>query len=151
MGGNGKLQVLCDLNPNIQYHVTTRAITGAGNILEAPSDGISLDITPPLTNFTSFMGIDTTETKHNADTIFTRSIDPYTASWSIIEPQSIITSTNIWLGSFPGGSNILPQTNMTSLTAIPNGLLHPTVPTGTPVIITLQGENIVNILYFIFS
>ena len=58
LAGHGKAQSPLPLNHGDMYYSTIRAITGAGDVLEAITDGFTVDLTPPSVAISEFAGAD---------------------------------------------------------------------------------------------
>ena len=139
MGGNGRLQTLSQMEPGKRYHVTVRAVTGANNILEAPTDGVIPDVSPPSLNITMIQRVVTPDKVQGP--MYTQTMKPFSATWEVEETESLVLGTTLALGSYPWGEDVLEPINSTAFTTVPNGLLNPSVTDGTAVITLLQAEN----------
>ncbi|XP_077996024.1 uncharacterized protein LOC144449371 [Glandiceps talaboti] len=139
--GSGKAQSLLPLESGIQYYTTVRALTGAGNVLEASSDGFTVDITPPSIHIETIGVIaDNDTTVLNTETDhYQKSLDSLIASWTILEEESEVTYTEFCYGSYPRAADIFNCTEMTLQDNVPNALVQPSG--NYPNILTLKSIN----------
>ena len=61
LAGHGKAQSPLPLEDGQTYYSTIRAITGAGHVLEAISDGLTVDRSSPNIEITNFAGVHSSE------------------------------------------------------------------------------------------
>ncbi|XP_070573609.1 uncharacterized protein [Ptychodera flava] len=128
--GMGQMQSLLPLEPSTTYYATVRAITGAGNVLEASSDGFTVDTTAPSIHINT-IGVSasadnsTTEINDNDFSVYQKTSDALSASWRIEEEESSVIFTEFCFGSYPGASDIFNCTGTTNFDNIPNALVHP--------------------------
>ena len=94
---------LLTLSSQTTYFTTIRAKTGAGDILESSSNGITVDTSPPEAQFTK-VG-ETMTTNNNPESIvYQREPETMTASWNVSDQESTV-SVVLWLSSYPGNNN----------------------------------------------
>ena len=90
---------LLPLSSGTTYFTTIRAKTGAGDILESSSNGVTVDTSPPEAQFTK---VGETMTTNNPESVvYQREPETLAASWNVSDPESTV-SVVIGLSSFPG-------------------------------------------------
>ena len=126
-GTTGMASAPVDLQSGQRYFVTVRAITGAGAILEATSNGLMVDTTPPHLEAPIL----------TPDAAWTSSATVQ-ASWRGTDSESGMAPVSRFaVGTYPGGTN-LADWQSTLLNDIP---AMPLPPDGTPAFITVQVAN----------
>nr|XP_006820036.1 PREDICTED: uncharacterized protein LOC102804939 [Saccoglossus kowalevskii] len=125
IAGSGKAQSLLDLNHGMKYYVTVRAITGVGNVLEAVSNGFTVDATAPEVNIESVGTTTSTQDNTVSSTFYQQSSDSLIAEWTTVDMESDISYTEFCFGSYPGADDIYSCTESTDKSTIPNALVTP--------------------------
>ena len=92
-------QSMVHLMSGNMYYATVKAITGAGNVLESCSNGITLDTTPPDA---WFVQVGSEEAAVVDDVIYQKQADNIFASWNVTDGESGVATTNVWDSSAPG-------------------------------------------------
>ncbi|XP_070564497.1 uncharacterized protein [Ptychodera flava] len=142
LSGAGKGQALLTLQQGVKYYVTVRAITGAGNVLEAVSNGVVVDTTKSDIDIIS-VGMTTSENSTCdavSDTCYQETGDTITAEWTITEEESDVQFTEFCFGSFPGAIDVFNCTETTDRSSLPNALVVPS-PMGQPNVLRISTLN----------
>ena len=92
-------QILLNLESSKKYFATIRAITGAGNLLESCSNGMTIDTSPPEAQFDE-VGSD--DAVYIGDVIYQKQTDNLAASWNVTDTESGVTQTSVWPSKYPG-------------------------------------------------
>ena len=94
---------LVTLSSGTTYFTTVRAKTGAGDILESSSNGVTVDTSPPEAQFTK---VGETKTTYNnpESVVYQREPETLAASWNVSDQESTV-SVVIGLSSYPGYNN----------------------------------------------
>ena len=80
------------------YYSTVLAITGAGNIMDVYSDGVTIDRTPALVNI---VRLGDTFPSQATDKIFQANND-LEFEWILSDDESHVSSTHVSIGTVPG-------------------------------------------------
>lgn len=99
--GSGYAQVLLPNLDGKRHFISVRALTACGKTLQATSDGIMIDSSPP------HVAVDLKKSQHNS---YTSDIHAMVASWSVHDSQSNTDKTDVSVGSYPEGEDILART-----------------------------------------
>ena len=109
VGGSGKCHSQMALAAGVTYYTTVRALTGAGNVLEATSDGFEVDVTPPTVSISSVADTQTNasavEHTHPLSVLYQDYPYSLTASWDVKDTDS--GTRDVWfrIGTYPGEAN----------------------------------------------
>ena len=88
------------LSAGIKYVIVVRAETSAGRLLEAASDGFTVDTSPPDVSIVSVgrnpVNGSVSETLYQSDD------DYFTAAWTVTDTISDISDVWYYVGTYPG-------------------------------------------------
>ncbi|KAK3612537.1 hypothetical protein CHS0354_024514 [Potamilus streckersoni] len=157
MAGNGVAssgfaQAVVSLEHGSQYYTSIRAVTNAGKILEAMTDGVMVDVTPPKITIDSLSDVEFIGNESDQVlTLYQRSTDSLTARWhyndtELLENDILDNIDDAWfsVGTYPFGDDIWNVTDMavsTNLDAsLPIGLIHPE-SSGKPNLLNIWARN----------
>ena len=138
VGRGGFGQTIVPLVHGLRYFASVRAVTGAGNVLDSGSSGVTLDLTPPEVYVTGIGIISGNDTEH-IDAIYQTS-ESMSASWKVEEEESDVAASTFYVGSYPGSDNIYQETFALNLTSLPNGVVTAESGGGAN-ILSVQGCN----------
>ncbi|XP_022100316.1 uncharacterized protein LOC110984425 [Acanthaster planci] len=141
LAGRGKAQSPLPLQHGVTYYSTLRAITNGDNVLEATSNGFTVDITPPEIVIT---GLGQYDARVNLSldggvNLYQSNTDSVDAMWDVQDGESDVTATYFYMGQYPGSDNVYPITS-TDRSYIPSALVRP-APIGIPNILSVQAVN----------
>ncbi|XP_033105583.1 uncharacterized protein LOC117107873 isoform X2 [Anneissia japonica] len=116
--GSGHAYTTITLEHGVKYYVTVRSITGAGNVLEAVSDGVIVDQTPTEIHSLTFglPGENNTETLNSEVTIYSKTDDELLASWQMADIESDVISVEYSYGTYPLGSDLSKKAEILNTT-----------------------------------
>ncbi|XP_070573761.1 uncharacterized protein [Ptychodera flava] len=140
LGGSGKAQSLVPLDQSQRYYTTVRAYTGVGNVLDASSDGFTVDTTPPHISVDQSQQSNDSAIANEESSRFQKSAQFITSSWEITEDDSAILITEFCYGTVPGFSDIFNCTDTTEQDYIINTLVTPNTHS-LPNTLTLRSTN----------
>ncbi|XP_070573717.1 uncharacterized protein [Ptychodera flava] len=140
LGGSGKAQSLVPLDQSQRYYTTVRAYTGAGNVLDASSDGFTVDTTPPHISVNQRQTSNESAITSEESSRFQKSAQFITSSWEITEDDSAILITEFCYGTIPGFSDIFNCTDTTDQDYIINSMVTP-ITQSLPNTLTLRSTN----------
>jgi hypothetical protein len=103
------------------YFLTVKAVAASGRITVSSSNGVVIDITPPL--FVSIEHIDT-DWKENEPAIYQKSNNSIAARWKFIDPESFISEYRWAIGSSFGAVDIQSFQSVGLLTFAVNSSLE---------------------------
>ena len=106
VGGSGKCHGQLALAADVTYYTTVRALTGAGNVLEATSDGFQVDVTAPTVSIGSVANTQMNDSAVESTLPLSELYqdDPYsfTASWDVQDTDSGTREVWFSVGTYPG-------------------------------------------------
>uniref|UniRef100_A0A1I8J6S1 Fibronectin type-III domain-containing protein n=1 Tax=Macrostomum lignano TaxID=282301 RepID=A0A1I8J6S1_9PLAT len=139
----GHAQVPIRLEHGRKYFCTVRGVTNAGYILEASSDGITVDRTPPFVKITN-LGLPDGSIE-TAASIYSETVDSLTAQFEFRDSESEAAFASVMYGEHPYGDSMfrreridLGARELAGVTA--DDRVHP-LPDGQPNIFTAIVEN----------
>ena len=101
---------MLDLEPSTQYYVNVRAVTGAGNALDAASDGVMIDVSEPsVSDLGVGQPITGSEVQSPGSVVYQKDPDAIPAQWEVQEGESPVTELTARLGTVPGKCMDLQQ------------------------------------------
>ena len=100
VGSGGFGQAIVPLAHGLQYFASVRAVTGAGNVLDSGSSGVTVDVTPPEI-FVKSLGHSSDNDTGLPDAVYQTS-EPMSASWATEDHESEVVTSTFYAGSYPG-------------------------------------------------
>ena len=110
------------------YYVTVRAWNGAGEYIDALSDGVMVDSVPPRS------GLVLDGRSNRTDIDWQSATDSLSLTWSgFIDAHSGLAGVHVAIGRAHGGTDIVPFTDTQMVSEVPEVALVPEVPKVIPV------------------
>ncbi|XP_070573546.1 uncharacterized protein [Ptychodera flava] len=138
--GSGLAQSLLQLDPEVTYYTTIRALTGAGNALDSTSDGFTVDTSPPIVDVDSQGILRQNQTVETNLGIYQKFSDSIVDSWHVTEDESEVYFTEFCYGSYPGASDVYSCTDSEGRESTPIALVQPNTD-NLPNVITVSSVN----------
>ncbi|XP_035662464.1 uncharacterized protein LOC118406510 [Branchiostoma floridae] len=151
LGGSGKARAILSLACGTAYYVTIRAVTGAGDILESYSDGVTVVCSRPVVDITR-IGVDLSggnTAVAAGETTYRQDKDALSAAWEVSDATCPVTSGWYQFGTVPSGSSIRSPTSYDP--SYGNKAAITPVGAGMPNILTVSAENAAGISGFSIS
>ncbi|XP_076076023.1 uncharacterized protein LOC143046845 [Mytilus galloprovincialis] len=144
ISSSGFAQANLQLKPEIKkYYSSVRAVTNDGNVLEAVSDGFTVDTTPPVVTLDRLTDKDATELE-DGSSIYQKTVDSLSALWHYSDEESGIQRAWFSVGTYPFGEDVAPVTEVNITPNLQSSLPLSTVAadtSGKPNIISVYSEN----------
>ncbi|CAC5409205.1 unnamed protein product [Mytilus coruscus] len=143
ISSSGFAQANVQLKPETRYYSSVRAVTNDGNVLEAVSDGFTVDTTPPVITLDRLTDKDASEME-SGSSIFQKTVDSLSALWHYSDEESGIQRAWFNVGTYPFGGDVAPVTEVNITPNLQSSLPLSTVvadTSGKPNIISVYAEN----------
>ncbi|VDI67222.1 Hypothetical predicted protein [Mytilus galloprovincialis] len=142
---SGYAQVNAQLEPGKTYYSTIRGITNAGNIIESVSDGITVDLLPPMVVLDRLSDNNAIDGDIGpSSSMYKSTADSLSALWHYNDTDSEVTRAWYSVGTYPYAEDISPRTEVnissTQSSHLEVGSITPDV-TGKPNIISIWAED----------
>ncbi|VDI54125.1 Hypothetical predicted protein [Mytilus galloprovincialis] len=143
ISSSGFAQANVQLKPEIKYYSSVRAVTNDGNVLEAVSDGFTVDTSPPVVTLDRLTDRDASEIE-DGSSIYQKTVDSLSALWHYSDEESGVQRAWFSVGTYPFGGDVAPVTEVNITPNLQSSLPLSTVVadiSGKPNIISVYAEN----------
>ncbi|XP_076086791.1 uncharacterized protein LOC143057371 [Mytilus galloprovincialis] len=149
IGGSGTAQNILSLEPGMTYYTTVRAITNDGSVIQAESDGVLVDRTPPTISFDSLSGHAASDKNITEGGTQYQTTSTIYGQWSFNDTETAIERAWLSVSTYPGADDISPRSevNVSALGEgnLPLGAITPQT-SGKPNILNLWVQNSVGLM-----
>ncbi|OPL20593.1 hypothetical protein AM593_04880, partial [Mytilus galloprovincialis] len=111
ISSSGFAQANVQLKPEIKYYSSVRAVTNDGNVLEAVSDGFTVDTSPPVVTLDRLTDRDASEIE-DGSSIYQKTVDSLSALWHYSDEESGVQRAWFSVGTYPFGEDVAPVTEV---------------------------------------